>query len=112
MIGSPHHHFETIGSTNAHARELAERGAPPGTVVTSAEQTEGRGRQGRAWSTPAGKALAWSAVLPLDGAAPGLVPLRAGLAACEAVEALGYDEVLRQARLTAAAWSRHVRVPA
>lgn len=28
----------------------------------------------------------------------------------EAVEALGYDEVLRQARLTAAAWSRLVRV--
>ena len=30
----------------------------------------------------------------------------------EAVEALGYDEVLRQASVTAAAWSRLVRVPA
>ena len=89
MIGSPHHHFETIGSTNAHARELAEQGALPGTVVTSAEQTEGRGRQGRAWSTPAGKALAWSAIVPLEGEVPGLFPLRAGLAACEAVEELG-----------------------
>jgi sugar phosphate isomerase/epimerase len=29
----------------------------------------------------------------------------------EAVEALGYDEVLRQASATAAAWSRLVRVP-
>ena len=89
MIGSPHHHFETIGSTNAHARQLAEEGASPGTVVTSAEQTEGRGRQGRAWATPAGKALAWSAIVPLEGEVPGLFPLRAGLAACEAVEELG-----------------------
>ncbi|MFM9150052.1 MAG: hypothetical protein ACKORA_06200 [Solirubrobacterales bacterium] len=40
MIGSPHHHCETIGSTNAPARELGDQGAPPGTVVTSAEQTE------------------------------------------------------------------------
>jgi sugar phosphate isomerase/epimerase len=30
----------------------------------------------------------------------------------EAVEALGYDEVLRQASVTAAAWSRLIRVPA
>lgn len=30
----------------------------------------------------------------------------------EAVEALGYDEVLRQASVTAAAWNRLVRVPA
>jgi BirA family biotin operon repressor/biotin-[acetyl-CoA-carboxylase] ligase len=89
VIGTPHHHFETIGSTNACARELAEEGAPPGTVVTSAEQTEGRGRQGRAWTTPAGKALAWSAIVPLEGEVPGLFPLRAGLAACEAVEELG-----------------------
>lgn len=89
MIGSPHHHFETIGSTNAHARELADQGAPHGTVVTSAEQTEGRGRQGRAWATPAGKALAWSAIVPLEGEVPGLFPLRAGLAACQAVEDLG-----------------------
>ena len=89
MIGTPHHQFETIGSTNAHARELAEQGAPHGTIVTSAEQTEGRGRQGRAWATPAGKALAWSAIVPLDGEVPGLFPLRAGLAACQAVEELG-----------------------
>ena len=89
MIGSPHHHFETIGSTNAHARDLAGQGAPHGTVVTSAEQTEGRGRQGRAWATPAGKALAWSAIVPLEGEVPGLFPLRAGLAACQAVEELG-----------------------
>ncbi|MFM9044632.1 MAG: biotin--[acetyl-CoA-carboxylase] ligase, partial [Solirubrobacterales bacterium] len=89
MIGSPHHHFETIGATNAHARELADQGASHGTVVTSAEQTEGRGRQGRAWATPAGKALAWSAIVPLEGEVPGLFPLRAGLAACQAVEDLG-----------------------
>jgi len=30
----------------------------------------------------------------------------------EAVESLGYDEVLRQASLTATAWNRLIRVPA
>jgi len=92
VIGSPRHHFDSIDSTNAYARDLAAQGASPGPIVTSAEQTDGRGRQGRAWSTPAGKALAWSAIVPLDGDVPGLFPLRAGLAACQAVEELGGGE--------------------
>ena len=40
---------------------------PHGTVVTAAEQTAGRGRQGRTWTAPPGKALLYSAILrPLD----------------------------------------------
>ena len=91
-IGDPHHHFETIGSTNAEARRLAIEGAPSGTLVTSAEQTDGRGRQGRAWATPAGKALAYSVVVRREIEIPGLFPLRAGLAVCDAVEKEGAVE--------------------
>ncbi len=94
MIGSPHHHFETIGSTNAEARRLAIEGAPSGTLVTSEEQTDGRGRQGRAWATPAGKALAYSLVVRVEIEIPGLFPLRAGLAACDAIESEGVEEAL------------------
>jgi BirA family biotin operon repressor/biotin-[acetyl-CoA-carboxylase] ligase len=89
--GSPHHHFETIGSTNAEARRLASEGAPDGTLVTSEEQTEGRGRQGRAWSTPAGAALAYSLLVRREIEVPGLLPIRAGVAVCEAVESFGVE---------------------
>jgi BirA family biotin operon repressor/biotin-[acetyl-CoA-carboxylase] ligase len=87
-FGAPHRHYRVTDSTNARARELAEGGAPHGTVVTAAEQTAGRGRQGRTWTAPAGKALLYSAVLrPLDERHL-LLPLSAPLAVCEAAEEL------------------------
>lgn len=86
-FGWPHRHFRVTDSTNTRARELATAGAPHGAVVTAAEQTEGRGRQGRAWTAPPGKALLYSAILRPLGARP-LLPLTVALAACEAAEAL------------------------
>jgi BirA family biotin operon repressor/biotin-[acetyl-CoA-carboxylase] ligase len=56
-LGLPRAHFATTTSTNDRARELAMRGAPHGTLVTAAAQTAGRGRQGRTWSVPPGRAL-------------------------------------------------------
>jgi BirA family biotin operon repressor/biotin-[acetyl-CoA-carboxylase] ligase len=88
-FGRPHRHFRLTDSTNARARELVESGAPHGTVVTADEQTAGRGRQGRSWTAPPGKALLYSAVLrPLDERHL-LLPLAAPLAVCEAAEELG-----------------------
>lgn len=87
-FGSPHHHHEVTDSTNRRAKELAAAGAPSGTVVTAAEQTEGRGRADRVWSAPPGKALLYSAILrplELDHV---LLPLAAPLAVCEACESL------------------------
>ncbi|MGH2991844.1 MAG: biotin--[acetyl-CoA-carboxylase] ligase, partial [Solirubrobacterales bacterium] len=58
------------------------------TVVTAAEQTAGRGRRGRTWTAPAGKALLYSAIVrPLDER-HGLLPLAVPLAVCDAVESL------------------------
>jgi BirA family biotin operon repressor/biotin-[acetyl-CoA-carboxylase] ligase len=79
-LGRPRLHLRSIGSTNARARELAVAGAPHGTAVTADEQTAGRGRQGRGWSTPPGSALAVSLVL--RDPAP-LLSLRAGLAVAD-----------------------------
>ena len=56
-FGLPRRHYRVTDSTNERARELALAGAPDGTVVTAAEQTSGRGRRGRAWAAPPGKAL-------------------------------------------------------
>jgi len=87
-FGAPHRHYRVTDSTNARARELVEAGAPHGLVVTAAEQTAGRGRQGRTWTAPAGKALLYSAVLrPLDEHHL-LLPLSVPLAVCEAAEEL------------------------
>jgi BirA family biotin operon repressor/biotin-[acetyl-CoA-carboxylase] ligase len=85
-FGSPHHHLEVTDSTNLRAKELAEQGAPAGTVVTAGAQTAGRGRGDRAWTAPAGAALLYSAILrPLD-LGHLLLPLAAPVAVCEACE--------------------------
>ena len=81
-FGSPRAHFRLTDSTNARARELAGRGAPHGTVVTATEQSAGRGRQGRTWSAPAGRALLCSIVIRDP---PRLLPLVAGVAVAERI---------------------------
>ena len=79
-LGRPRLHLRETGSTNARARELAAAGAPHGTIVTADLQTAGRGRQGRAWTTPAGQALAVSLVVRDPDP---LLSLRAGLAVAD-----------------------------
>jgi BirA family biotin operon repressor/biotin-[acetyl-CoA-carboxylase] ligase len=88
VFGAPHRHYGVTDSTNDRARELASGGAPGGTVVTAREQTAGRGRVGRVWTAPEGKALLYSAILrPLDECHL-LLPLSVPLAVCAAAEAL------------------------
>jgi len=87
-FGAPHRHYRVTSSTNDRARELIEAGAPGGTIVTAREQTAGRGRQGRVWTAPEGKALLYSAILrPLDERHL-LLPLSVPLAVCAAAEEL------------------------
>jgi BirA family biotin operon repressor/biotin-[acetyl-CoA-carboxylase] ligase len=93
MLGSPRLHLRETGSTNDVARELAQAGAPHGALVTAAAQTAGRGRQGRAWTTPPGTALAMSLVLRDVSS---LLPLLAAVAVAEACSAaLGPGEDVR-----------------
>jgi BirA family biotin operon repressor/biotin-[acetyl-CoA-carboxylase] ligase len=82
MIGAPHAHFRRTDSTNERARALALAGAPHGTLVTAAEQSAGRGRQGRAWAAPPGQALLMSLVLREW---PHLLPLAAAVAVADVV---------------------------
>jgi BirA family biotin operon repressor/biotin-[acetyl-CoA-carboxylase] ligase len=55
--------FETLSSTNDQARELALQGAGEGTCIMAREQTAGRGRQGRQWSSPLDTGLYLSIIL-------------------------------------------------
>jgi BirA family biotin operon repressor/biotin-[acetyl-CoA-carboxylase] ligase len=85
-LGNPHLHLRLIDSTNTRARTLAAAGAPHGTLVTASEQRAGRGRQGRTWSAPPGRALLSSLVLRDP---PRLLPLLAGVAVAEVAARTG-----------------------
>lgn len=87
-LGAPRVHHRVTDSTNERARALAEGGAAHGTIVTAAEQTAGRGRQGRAWTAAPGEALLASAIVRGLEPRHRLLPLMAALAACEAAEAV------------------------
>jgi BirA family transcriptional regulator, biotin operon repressor / biotin---[acetyl-CoA-carboxylase] ligase len=80
-LGVPRLHLRRVDSTNARARDLAAAGAPHGTLVTAAEQTAGRGRQGRTWTALPGRALLCSLVIRQPAR---LLPLAAGVAVAEA----------------------------
>ena len=85
VLGTPRLHLREVDSTNARAQRLAMSGAPHGALVTAAAQTAGHGRQGRAWVTPPGRALACSLVLRDP---PRLLPMLAALAVAEAADRL------------------------
>lgn len=82
-------YYPEVDSTNIRARELAAQGYPEGTVVVAETQTNGRGRRGRNWYSPAQAGIYFSVILRP------LVPLRdiskvslvAGLAVAENIEA-------------------------
>jgi len=79
-LGTPRLHLRATDSTNERARALAAGGAPHGTLVTAGEQRAGRGRQGRTWTAPAGRALLMSLVLREW---PVLLPLATAVAAAD-----------------------------
>ena len=61
--GNPLYYFDSLDSTNLQAKRLAEEGAPHGTLVVADQQTAGRGRRGRGWSSPAGSNLYFTLLL-------------------------------------------------
>jgi BirA family biotin operon repressor/biotin-[acetyl-CoA-carboxylase] ligase len=81
-LGTPRVHLRRTDSTNERARELAARGAPDGTLVTAAEQSAGRGRQGRTWTAPPDRAILCSLLIREP---PRLLPLAAGVAVAEVI---------------------------
>lgn len=77
------------GSTNADVAEAARNGAPEGLVVVAEQQTAGRGRRDRQWTSPPRAGLTLSFLLRPGPAVPtgayGWLPLLAGVALLEAV---------------------------
>lgn len=73
---------ETVGSTNNLIKALAAQGAPEGTAIFAERQTEGRGRLGRSFYSPAGTGLYFSVLLRPALPARELSDLTARIAVC------------------------------
>jgi BirA family biotin operon repressor/biotin-[acetyl-CoA-carboxylase] ligase len=97
---------DATGSTNADLAERARTGAPGWTALVAGEQTAGRGRLTRTWSSPQGTSISLSVMLrptrPISEW--GLIPLITGLGVARAVESLGARAVLK--------WPNDVLLPA
>ncbi len=85
---------ESCESTNDLAWRAALEGAPDGTVFFAEEQSKGRGRFGRSWIAPRGKAILCSIVLRPEIEAE-RVPLLTALGALAAADAVGEEARIR-----------------
>jgi len=84
------HFFPSIPSTNTHAMQQGESGAPDGSVYFADEQTSGRGRGAHAWTSPPASGL-YVSVLLRPRIAPADIlwlSLAAGLAVHSAIQSV------------------------
>lgn len=96
-IGNKIIHFNSIGSTNTKAKELASDGEKEGVVVISEEQTTGRGRLGREWVSPKRKGIWMSIILrpdisPTDASK---ITQIGAAAVCESIRDIGIDAYIK-----------------
>ena len=88
--------FSTIGSTNAEALARARAGDLGRLWVVSPEQTAGRGRRGRSWSTPVGNlAASLLLIVEQDPSVAATLGFVAGLALDEALRAVAPSLAVR-----------------
>jgi len=96
-FGARLEYFASTDSTNTMAERLARGGAAEGTVVIADAQTQGRGRLGRSWASPANRNLYLSLLLRPE-LAPQLAPqlaLVAGVATVETIRLWAPQAVLK-----------------
>lgn len=86
--------LESTTSTLDVAHRLAAEGAPAGTLVIANEQTAGRGRGGKRWQSAPGAGL-WLTMIerPPDSSGLGVLSLRVGLAAANALDRFAREPV-------------------
>ena len=93
-IGRTSYIFQSLESTNLHAKDLISKGAPDGTIVYAETQTGGKGRWGRSWYSPEQVGLWFSIILrPVHMIAPELLTMMGCVSILSAVEEL-FDVIL------------------
>jgi BirA family biotin operon repressor/biotin-[acetyl-CoA-carboxylase] ligase len=85
------------GSTQVDVATMADDGQPAGLVLIAEEQSAGRGRLERSWTTEKGRGIAMSLLLRphRDVTEWGWLPLVVGAAVVEAIDALGAPASLK-----------------
>ncbi|HJP59764.1 MAG TPA: biotin--[acetyl-CoA-carboxylase] ligase [Gemmatimonadaceae bacterium] len=86
--------FESTTSTMDVAHRLANDGAPAGTLVIANEQTAGRGRGGKTWTSAPGAGL-WLTLIerPTDTSGLDVLSLRVGLATARALDRFAAEPI-------------------
>lgn len=95
-IGKELYYFPKTDSTNIRIKELADDGAPDGTLAVADMQTFGKGRRGRQWFSPSGTGI-WMSVLLRPRFEPGsasMLTLVAALAVAGAIKEISGLEAL------------------
>lgn len=95
LIGRQILSYRSVGSTNDMAARMAEGGSAEGLLITSEEQTRGRGRLGRHWHSPPGNGIYLSILLRPSfqpEMAPG-ISIMTGLALADALAKYFGDRV-------------------
>ena len=88
------HFLETVDSTNAEAFRLLRSGVPAPFLVLAEAQTEGRGRRGRRWESPAAQNIYLTLALRVDNGPRALsgLSLVIGLAVRQALQRFGVGD--------------------
>ncbi|HET7613555.1 MAG TPA: biotin--[acetyl-CoA-carboxylase] ligase [Gemmatimonadaceae bacterium] len=86
--------LDSAPSTMDVAHRLASEGATAGTLVIADEQTAGRGRGGKSWQSSPGAGI-WMTLIerPRDPSGIGVLSLRVGLAAAEALDRFAAEPI-------------------
>ncbi len=86
--------LESTTSTLDVAHRIAAEGARAGTLVIANEQTAGRGRGGKSWQSAPGAGI-WLTLIerPADTSGLGVLSLRVGLAAAEALDRFASEPI-------------------
>ena len=87
-MGREYIHFPLTDSTQNVVAEAAKRGAPEGLVVTADEQSAGRGRFRRSWSSPPGGSLLVSILFRPAVETASLVVMAGALATQKAIRSV------------------------
>lgn len=83
--------LDKVDSTNSRVMQFERRGGDDVFICVADRQTQGRGRRGRVWSSPAGENIYLSMGVRLQGGFSALegLSLVVGIAVCRALESLG-----------------------
>lgn len=86
-MGQTAYFYDEVDSTNNSIKQLAAEGCPEGTIAIAKNQTAGKGRLGRPWSSSKDTGI-WMSLLLMPQIQPREAPvltLLAGLSVCKAV---------------------------